>query len=161
MNFYQFETPLGLMALGEEEGAIVRLYLPNDGVPRLMSRPTPLLAEAERQLLAYFNGTRTSFDLPLNPLGTPFQHKVWAALQAIPYGQTRSYKDLALAVDCPRGFQAVGQANSRNPIPILIPCHRVVAADGSIGGYRGGPEMKQALLALEGQKFFAAPLANS
>ena len=151
MNFYQFETPLGLMALGEEEGAIVRLYLPTDGVPRLMSRPTPLLEKAEGQLREYFEGNRTSFDLPLAPQGTPFQQKVWAALRDIPYGQTRSYKDVARAVDCPRGCQAVGQANSRNPIPILIPCHRVIAANGSIGGWRGGPEMKRALLDLEGK----------
>ena len=151
MNFYQFETPLGLMALGEEEGAIVRLYLPTDGVPRLMSRPTPLLEKAEGQLREYLEGNRTSFDLPLAPQGTHFQQKVWAALRDIPYGQTRSYKDVARAVDCPLGCQAVGQANSRNPIPILIPCHRVIAADGSIGGWRGGPEMKRALLDLEGK----------
>ena len=116
-----------------------------------MSRPTPLLEKAEGQLREYFEGNRTSFDLPLAPQGTPFQQKVWAALRDVPYGQTRSYKDVARAVDCPRGCQAVGQANSRNPIPILIPCHRVIAANGSIGGWRGGPEMKRALLDLEGK----------
>jgi methylated-DNA-[protein]-cysteine S-methyltransferase len=151
MNFYQFETPFGLMALGEENGAIVRLYLPGDGVPRLMSRPTPLLEKAEQQLQEYFAGKRASFNLPLAPQGTPFQQKVWSALKTIPYGQTRSYKDIAIAVDRPQGFQAVGQANSNNPIPIFIPCHRVISADGSIGGWRGGPEMKQALLDLEGK----------
>ena len=103
-----------------------------------------------RQLLDYLAGNREYFELPLSPKGTPFQKKVWNALRAIPYGQTRSYRDIALAVDCPRGFRAVGMANNRNPIPILIPCHRVVGADGSLTGYAGGLELKRALLTLEG-----------
>jgi len=119
-----------------------------------MPHSTPLLEEGVRQLRQYFEGTRTSFDLPLAPQGTPFQQKVWAALRDIPYGQIRSYKELALAAGCPRGFQAVGQANRSNPIPILIPCHRVIAADGAPGGYAGsapeGLALKRALLELEG-----------
>ena len=150
MDFYLFGTPLGTMALAAEDGAITRLYLPNTPMPRLMPHPTPLLLEGERQVLEFLAGKRRTFDLPLNPQGTPFQRKVWAALRDIPWGETRSYKDIALAVDCPRGFQAIGQANHRNPLPILIPCHRVVAADGGPGGYGGGPEMKKALLAVEG-----------
>ena len=150
MDFYFFDTPLGYMALGSEEGAVTRLYLPNAPTPRLMSRPTPLLEEGRQQLLEYLSGTRREFDLPLAPPGTPFQQKVWAALRDIPYGQTRSYRDIALAVDCPRGFRAVGMANHNNPIPIFIPCHRVVGADGSLTGYAGGLELKKALLALEG-----------
>ena len=150
MDFYLFDTPLGTMALAAEAGAITRLYLPNTPMPRLMPHPTPLLLEGERQVLEFLAGKRRTFDLPLNPQGTPFQRKVWAALRDIPWGETRSYKDIALAVDCPRGFQAIGQANHRNPLPILIPCHRVVAADGGPGGYGGGPEMKKALLAVEG-----------
>ena len=150
MDFYSFDTPLGPMALGAEGDAIVRLYLPHAPIPRLMSRPTPLLAEGTKQVLEYLAGTRRDFDLPLAPQGTPFQQKVWAALRAIPYGQTRSYKDLARAAGCPRGFQAAGQANHRNPIPILIPCHRVIAADGTVGGYGGGEALKRALLAIEG-----------
>ena len=150
MEFLLFETHLGCMALGEEEGHITRLYLPNTPTPRLMPHETPLLSRAREQLLEYLAGERKKFDLPLAPQGTPFQQKVWTALQEIPWGETRSYKDIALAVDCPRGFQAIGQANHRNPLPILIPCHRVVAADGGPGGYGGGPEMKKALLAVEG-----------
>jgi len=150
MDFYSFDTPLGCMALAAEDGAIVRLYLPNSPIPRLMSHPTPLLAEGARQVLDYLAGRRQVFDLPLAPQGTPFQQKVWAALRAIPYGQVCSYKDLARAAGCPRGFQAVGQANRRNPIPILIPCHRVIAADGTLGGYAGGLDLKQALLTIEG-----------
>ena len=159
MDFYFFETPLGYMALGAEEGAIVRLYLPNSPTPRLMSRPTPLLEEGQRQLLEYLAGTRREFDLPLNPPGTPFQQKVWAALRDIPYGQTRSYRDVARAAGCPRGFRAVGMANHCNPIPIFIPCHRVVGSDGSLTGYAGGLELKKALLAIEGS--FPGKIVNS
>lgn len=149
MEFYRFDTPFGAMALGEEEGAIVRLYLPNSPTPRLMSHPTPLLEEGQRQLTEYFARERREFDLPLAPGGTPFQQKVWSALRTIPWGQTRSYLDIARAVDCPGGVRAVGMANRANPLPILIPCHRVVRADGASGGYAGGAELKRALLALE------------
>ncbi len=151
MEFYQFDTPLGVMALGEENGVIVRLYLPNSPTPRLMSHPTPLLEEGRRQLLEYFAGERKEFDLPLAPRGTPFRQKVWAALRAIPWGEVCAYRDIAQVVDCPKGFRAVGMANRSNPIPIIIPCHRVVAADGSIGGYAGGLELKRALLSVEGR----------
>ncbi len=152
MEFLLFETPLGCMALGEEDAHITRLYLPNSPTPRLMPHETPLLCRARDQLLEYLAGKRMEFDLPLAPQGTPFQQKVWSTLRNIPYGQTRSYKDIALAVDCPKGFRAVGMANRSNPIPIFIPCHRVVAADGSLGGYAGGLELKQSLLTIEGSK---------
>ena len=152
MEFYRFDTSFGPMALGEEEGAIVRLYLPNSPTPRLMSHATPLLAEGERQLTEYFAGERERFDLPLELKGTPFQQKVWRALLGIPYGQTCTYGDIARAVDSPRGFRAVGMASNRNPIPILVPCHRVVGAGGALVGYAGGLELKAALLALERRK---------
>lgn len=162
MDFYIFDTPLGQMALASEDGlAISRLYLPNSPLPRLMPHATPLLEEGEGQLLEYLNGQRKEFDLPLAPQGTAFQQRVWDALRAIPYGQTRTYKDIALAVDCPKGYRAVGMANHRNPIPIFIPCHRVVGSDRSLTGYAGGVELKQALLALEREKNFFPPLANS
>jgi len=151
MEFLSFSTPLGNMALGEEGGAIVRLYLPNDPTPRLMPHETPLLTEGRRQLLEYLAGQRREFDLPLAPQGTPFQLRVWLALRDIPYGQIRSYGDIARAVGCPRGVRAVGMACSRNPIPILIPCHRVVGINGTLTGYAGGVELKRALLRLEGQ----------
>lgn len=152
MEFSFFETPLGYMALGEEEGHITRLYLPNTPTPRLMPHETPLLSRAREQLLGYLAGERKEFDLPLAPQGTPFQQKVWKTLREIPWGETRSYKDIALAADCPKGFRAVGMANHRNPIPIFIPCHRVIAADGSLGGYAGGLELKKALLTIEGMQ---------
>ena len=150
MDFCQFDTPWGPMALAAEGDAITRLYLPNTPIPRIASQETPLLARAREQLTEYFHRRRKVFDLPLAPQGTPFQKRVWAALEAIPYGQTRAYRDIAREVDSPRGFRAVGMANNRNPIPILIPCHRVVGSNGSLTGYAGGLALKQALLELEG-----------
>lgn len=111
--------------------------------------PGPATREAERQLREYFAGERYVFDLPLEPEGTPFQKKVWAALCTIRYGGTASYRDIAEKVDRPKGFQAIGQANTRNPLPVVIPCHRVIAADGSLGGYGGGTGIKRLLLDLE------------
>lgn len=150
MDFCSFDTPLGQMALEAENGAITRLYLPNAQLPRAASRETPLLARGRAELLEYLAGTRRSFDLPLAPRGTPFQKTVWAVLEDIPWGETRSYRDVACAAGCPKGFRAVGMANHRNPIPIFIPCHRVVGAGGSLTGYGGGLALKQALLELEG-----------
>ena len=149
MEFYQFESPIGWMALGEEDGAIIRVYLPNFPTPRLMPHPTPLLERGKEQILEYLAGERKEFDLPIKPVGTPFQQKVWKALQAIPWGETRSYRDIAQAIDCSGGFRAVGMANRSNPLPILIPCHRVIGADGSLGGYAAGQDVKKALLAIE------------
>jgi len=112
---------------------------------------TPLLMEAERQLREYAAGLRFQFELELDIAGTAFQLEVWRALSGIPYAETRSYRDIALAVNRPRGFQAIGQANTGNPLPIVIPCHRVINADGSTGGYGGGLDRKKTLLALEQQ----------
>ena len=150
MEFLLLDTSLGPIALGEEEGAITRLCLPGQPTPRLMSRETPLLKQGRQELLEYLAGERRDFDLPLHPRGTPFQRRVWQALEAIPYGQTRTYAQIAQAVDSPRGFRAVGMANHRNPIPIFIPCHRVVGSGGTLTGYAGGLELKKALLDLEG-----------
>lgn len=111
---------------------------------------SPLLDAAEAQLREYFAGTRRTFDLPLAPRGTAFQQRVWAALRAIPYGETRTYGELAAAIGSPSASRAVGMANHHNPIPIVIPCHRVIGANGTLTGYAGGLEIKRKLLALEG-----------
>lgn len=153
MDILRFDTPLGPMALEEEEGAITRLWLPGQPVPPSPGRETPLLCRGRQELLEYLAGERRDFDLPLHPRGTPFQRRVWQVLGDIPYGQTRTYAQIARAVDSPRGFRAVGMANHRNPIPILIPCHRVVGSGGALTGYAGGLELKKALLALEGADF--------
>lgn len=153
MDILRFDTPLGPMALEEEGGAITRLWLPGQPVPPSPGRETPLLCRGRQELWEYLAGERRDFDLPLHPRGTPFQRRVWQALGDIPYGQTRTYAQIARAVDSPRGFRAVGMANHRNPIPILIPCHRVVGSGGALTGYAGGLELKKALLALEGADF--------
>ena len=150
MDLILFDSPLGWMGLAAEDGAIIRLYLPGQGVPRIMTRETPLLAEGKRQLEEYFAGRRRDFDLPLAPHGTPFQLKCWQALREIPYGTVLSYGELARRVGNARGSRAVGGANHHNPISIIIPCHRVIGADGSLTGYGGGLDMKEALLRLEG-----------
>lgn len=152
MEFWMFDTPLGTMAAGEEDSAIVRLWLPSAPVPRLMPHRTPLLERAEGQILEYLNGRRQEFDLPLAFVGTDFQKKVWQALREIPYGKTVSYGALAEYIGCPGGARAVGMANHANPLPILVPCHRVVGAGGQLTGYAGGLEMKRALLELENGK---------
>ena len=125
-------TPLGEVTISEDGGAIVAL----DWGRGRDQEATPLLREACDQLQKYFDGKRMSFDLPLAPKGSDFQKRVWAALCAIPPGETRSYADIARTIgSAPR---AVGGANGANPIPLFIPCHRVIAADGSLGGYSGG-----------------------
>jgi methylated-DNA-[protein]-cysteine S-methyltransferase len=110
---------------------------------------TAILNSTIRQLEEYFAGQRKAFDLPLAPDGTEFQRKVWQALLTIPYGETRSYRDIAEIIGCPKGYRAVGMANNRNPITIIIPCHRVIGADGSLVGYGSGIERKVYLLELE------------
>lgn len=141
-------TPLGDLTISEEDGKIVAVDWGRGSV----QEHTPLLDRARDQLQDYFDGARVDFDLPLAPDGTAFQQKVWAALTRIPPGETRSYIDIGREVGC-RAARAIGQANGRNPIPILIPCHRVVGADGSLGGYSGGegPATKRYLLDLERQ----------
>ncbi len=116
--------------------------------PKLAPRH-PILRETERQLGEYFAGTRTHFDLPLEARGSEFEKKVWRALKKIPYGKTRSYRDLAKAIGSPKACRAVGAANSRNPLPIVVPCHRVIGANGKLTGFTGGLERKATLLAHE------------
>lgn len=142
------DSPLGRLTLTEEAGALARLDFSEEAP---LQRPeTPLLFQAERELREYFAGMRRAFDLPLAPQGTDFQRRVWRALQDIPYGHTWSYGQLAAAVGAPRACRAVGGANGRNPLPILIPCHRVIGADGRLAGFSAGLERKEALLRLEG-----------
>ncbi len=121
------------------------------GFPKgsITQKDTPLISSAKRQLDEYFQGKRKSFDLPLSPFGTQFQQKVWNALCTIPYGETRSYKEIAAQIQNPKGCRAVGMANNRNPIMIIIPCHRVIGSNGSLTGYAGGLDIKQWLLAHE------------
>ena len=150
MNRIQFDTPAGPLALEEEGGALTHVYLPNQlsGLAP-EGEETPVLARGKAQLLEYFQKKRQKFDLPLRPQGTPFRRKVWDALLTIPYGEAITYGELARRIGQPKAVRAVGQANHHNPLSILIPCHRVVGANGSLTGYGGGLELKRFLLELE------------
>lgn len=138
------------MILLERDGAITELSFDAGRGANLRPKETPLLRATAHQLSEYLAGRRRIFDLPLNPVGTEFQHKVWDALLRIPFGETKSYAQVAAAVGCPRGARAVGGAVGKNPIPIIIPCHRVLAAGGKIGGFSLGLDMKRKLLNIEG-----------
>ena len=151
-------SPLGEITLVAEDGALVGCSWSCPTATRPTTRawvrpPTsvgdPVLSEAVAQLTEYFAGERTEFTLPLAPQGDAFQQKVWALLREIPYGQTRSYGELARALGDVNLSQAVGWANGRNPISIIVPCHRVIGADGSLVGYAGGLDRKRFLLSLE------------
>jgi methylated-DNA-[protein]-cysteine S-methyltransferase len=148
------KTPIGVLQIEGDDKVITEVTLPGGGnEPVLTTRKPPLpaaVSEAVTQLDEYFAGRRTQFDLPLELEGTTFQKEVWTALADIPYGKTISYAELASMVGRPHAFRAVGQANGANPIPIILPCHRVVASGGRIGGYGGGLAMKRQLLAIEG-----------
>jgi methylated-DNA-[protein]-cysteine S-methyltransferase len=151
MRFSTLTTPIGeLVITADPDGAITSLHLPNHPPDTTgWERDDALLAEPRRQLTEYFAGERTTFDLPLRPTGAPFQLRVWDALQRIPYGETTSYGEIAGEIGHPGSARAVGAANGRNPIAIVVPCHRVIGADGSLTGYGGGLECKRALLDLE------------
>ncbi len=153
---HAFDTPIGTLRLVGGEDSIDCIELPN----RAAETPDPAwapsngglpaaLEEAKRQLGEYFDGKRREFDLPLGAGGTEFQQRVWAELRRIPFGETISYGELAARIGSPSGSRAVGQANGRNPLPIVVPCHRVISHDGKLGGYGGGLQVKQALLDLE------------
>ena len=152
-----YDSPIGRLGLMGEGDFLTALALPYSPVPMIMERETSVLQEAKAQLEAYFAGSLRQFDLPLQLEGTTFQLKVWDQLQQIPYGQVISYGELACRIGQPGASRAVGGANRRNPIPIIIPCHRVIAANGSLGGYsgncRGSALIKHSLLSLEGLTF--------
>ncbi|HLH39954.1 MAG TPA: methylated-DNA--[protein]-cysteine S-methyltransferase [Bryobacteraceae bacterium] len=157
MNYVYLETPIGTLLIAGDEAAVRRIEFPKNGKP---ARPEPSwresprgpVGEASRQLREYFAGKREQFDLPIAPEGTAFQRGVWRRLREIPYGETISYGELAKRVGNPKASRAVGAANGQNPIPIVIPCHRVIGASGKLTGFGGGLPIKQALLELESRQ---------
>ena len=167
MNNCLYNSPIGILRIGEDSGRITSLYLhqkENDSTydnsisqmqqnkqnrQHQQEQRSELLTEACRQLDEYFQGKRRNFDLPIGYAGTPFQKKVWRELQSIPYGETRSYEDIAVKIGSPRAVRAVGQANNRNPILLIIPCHRVIHKNGDISGFACGIAAKKYLLDLE------------
>ncbi len=156
MNLFSyFDSPIGPLLLTSDGIHLTGLFMETGGgnhsnVGWVMDATAEPLAATRRQLSEYFAGSRRSFDLPLRLQGTPFQQRVWRELREIPYGETWSYGQLAARIGKPGASRAVGLANGRNPISILVPCHRVIGADGSLTGYGGGLERKQWLLAHEG-----------
>jgi methylated-DNA-[protein]-cysteine S-methyltransferase len=154
---YISDTPVGPLRLCFSDRGLAALEFAGKGAALAPGQDAPpphlkpLIEAAKRELIAYFNGSRTDFTaLVLDPQGTPFQLQVWQELRRIPRGQTISYGELARRVGNPKASRAVGQANGRNPIPIIVPCHRVIAADGSLGGYSSGLDRKRWLLRHEG-----------
>ncbi|MCO7176886.1 methylated-DNA--[protein]-cysteine S-methyltransferase [Sporolactobacillus kofuensis] len=159
----EIETVIGKLTLTVYEGQLCHLdfgsladnkeqllrWAEKYDFPVLLKMDEVQCAETAKQLREYFSGSRTSFSLKLLMKGTDFQQKVWTALADIPYGETRSYKDIAKAVQNPKGVRAIGMANNRNPIPIVVPCHRVIGSNGALIGYGGGISVKKALLELE------------
>lgn len=149
MNYFTYQTAIGLLTICEENGEITAIgtRCPSEAG---LEEETETIREAHTQLTQYLDGRRKSFELPLAPKGTDFQKLVWQELCKIPYGQTRTYKQIAEAIGNPRGVRAVGMANNRNPIIIAIPCHRVIGSDGKMVGYAAGVDKKEFLLRLEG-----------
>lgn len=147
--FYE-NTPVGRLCIGERDGAITRVTWHQ--IPKVfVLEETELIRTCKQQIDEFFEGKRKTFDLPLAPAGTAFQKRVWDALKEIPYGETRSYKEIAIAVGSPKGCRSVGMANNKNPIAIIVPCHRVVGSNGKLVGYAGGMDAKSFLLELEKQ----------
>jgi methylated-DNA-[protein]-cysteine S-methyltransferase len=150
-NVFYYETELGRIGIAEADGRITYLFFEGEDFPEkdYEVNESDILAKAANQLSEYFSGMRKQFDLPLAPSGTEFMLRVWDALQKIPYGETRSYKQIAAMAGNDKACRAVGMANNRNPIAIIIPCHRVIGAVGSLVGYGGGLDKKEFLLSLE------------
>ena len=158
MYHHQFKSPLTgfstILLIGDKQGiqSLQLLKKPHQFDTECDSQNSlSLFLEAQQQITAYAMGDLTTFDLPLNPQGTEFQRQVWQALQTIPYGEVRSYQQIAAQIGRPKSYRPVGNANNKNPIPVMIPCHRVTPKSGHLGGYALGQSLKQTLLNLESQ----------
>ena len=154
VNYFAYmDSPIGRLCLSGNESGLTRILFEHEetkaSADSAWIEDTNNFQEPIQQLTEYFCGERQTFEIPLSPNGTPFQKSVWGKLQLIPYGETTTYGEIADALDNPNGSRAVGTANGQNPIPILIPCHRVIGSDGSLTGYAGGIEIKDFLLKLE------------
>lgn len=146
MYQYSYDTPIGKLYIAEKNDTIIKVsFFPviNE------EKETSLIKETYNELCEYFKGQRKTFNIPISLQGTEFQLKIWQELSKIPYGETRCYKDIACAVGNPKASRAVGMANNKNPIAIIIPCHRVIGSNGNLTGYAGGLGIKEKLLAIE------------
>ncbi|HWN69064.1 MAG TPA: methylated-DNA--[protein]-cysteine S-methyltransferase [Haliangium sp.] len=158
MRYTILESPIGNLVLAGDDAGLRHILFSAGDIPSGWTLDPASLAAARQQIAEYFAGMRQVFDLPLAPAGTPFQQRVWRALVEIPYGRTASYGALAQRIGTPGAARAVGLANNRNPLPIVIPCHRVIGANGSLTGYAGGLHVKEHLLALEGARSSVQPM---
>ncbi len=149
MNYFVYAMPPGRLSIAANERGIVRIAF-GDAAFDMPRRPSALTNTAATQLQEYFAGKRRAFDVPVDLQGTPFQLEVWNRLSAIPYGQTRTYAEIAEEIGKPKAFRAVGMANNKNPVPIIVPCHRVIGARGKLVGYAADVKVKRYLLELEG-----------
>lgn len=150
----EIDTQIGKFILTFDDEALISIYAENFSHrtnTRAVEGKNQISRQAEQELNEYLSGKRKSFDVKKKPVGTDFQMRVWDALLTIPYGETRTYKDIAEQVNCPKGYRAVGLANNRNPLMIFVPCHRVIGADGKLVGFGGGLDTKAKLLELESQ----------
>ena len=150
MKILTIDSPLGPLQLASDGMHLTAINFPGKHAALADSSPDRVLRAAHTQLDEYFTGNRRHFDLPLAARGTPFQESVWQTLATIPWGEVRCYRDIAVAIGKPTAVRAVGAANGRNPLPIVVPCHRVIGADGSLTGFGGGLPLKVQLLTLEG-----------
>lgn len=154
-----YQMPIGMICVEEEDGAVTGLYI--EEISTAEDHETELLQQVQIQLLEYFDHKRCNFDIPIRLEGTEFQKSVWKALQNIPYGKTYSYKELATKIGNPKASRAVGGANHKNPILILVPCHRVIGAAGNLVGFAAGLDVKEYLLKLEqSDESLAIPYQN-
>jgi methylated-DNA-[protein]-cysteine S-methyltransferase len=161
-NIFFYQTDFGIIGIAGNENAVTNLYFQGENTPEdAIVSETEILEEAGGQLRAYLTGQLKDFTLPLAPSGTEFMQRVWQSLRTIPYGETRSYQEIAQSVGNKKASRAVGLANNRNPIPIFIPCHRVIGANGKLIGYGGGLELKARLLELEKKVMSAANYPGS
>lgn len=146
----EIDTKIGNICIIEEENQIIEIKINEKIEEQIIQKETKLLKETEKQLKEYLEGVRKKFTVPLNPKGTKFMEEVWSSLQEIPYGEVRTYQQIAQKVGKPKAARAIGMANHRNPIPIIIPCHRVIGNNGKLVGYALGLDKKKFLLELEG-----------
>ena len=149
INYFCYDTEIGRIKISEKEGKIIGLVFSDSKKENEIEKETDYIRRTYLQLKEYLSGKRKSFDIEIEMIGTEFQKKVWKELLNIPYGETRSYKDIATAIGNKKACRAVGNANNKNPIAIIVPCHRVVGSNGSMTGYAGGLDIKENLLKIE------------
>lgn len=149
INYFCYDTEIGTIKISEKDGKIIGLAFSDYKKENEIEKETDAIRKTYLQLKEYLSGKRKNFDIEIEMIGTEFQKKVWKELLNIPYGETRSYKDIAIAIGNEKACRAVGNANNKNPIAIIVPCHRVVGSNGSMTGYAGGLDIKEKLLKIE------------